>query len=64
MTFFNLFFIYNHLLKYRSDEIRIPLDITTTLSVSPLLKFYNTLNVAYSEFYNYQDDSYFVQAII
>ena len=27
-------------------------------------KFYNTLNVAYSEFYNYQDDSYFVQAII
>ena len=27
-------------------------------------KFYNTLNMSYSEYYNYQDDSYFVQALI
>ena len=27
-------------------------------------KFYNSFNVSFSEFYNYQDDSYFVQAII
>ncbi len=27
-------------------------------------KFFNTLNVSYSQYYNYQDDSYFVNAII
>jgi len=27
-------------------------------------KFYNSFNVSFSEYYNYQDDSYFVQAII
>ena len=27
-------------------------------------KFYNSLNISYSEYYNYQDDSYFVNAII
>ena len=27
-------------------------------------KFYNALNMSYSEYYNYQDDSYFVQALI
>ena len=27
-------------------------------------RFYNSFNVSFSEYYNYQDDSYFVQAII
>ena len=27
-------------------------------------KFFNSINVSYSEYYNYQDDSYFVNAII
>ena len=27
-------------------------------------RFYNTLNLSYSEYYNYQDDSYFVEANI
>jgi len=27
-------------------------------------KFYNSFNVSFSEYYNYQDDSYFVQAMI
>ena len=27
-------------------------------------RFYNTLNISYSEYYNYQDDSYFVEARI
>ena len=27
-------------------------------------KFFNTLNISYSQYYNYQDDSYFVNAII
>ena len=27
-------------------------------------KFYNSLNISYSEYYNFQDDSYFVEAVI